>query len=133
MRHRSVESFEKLYVLVCVCKMVLAADYVGYLHANVVHYIHKMEHRCAVGTKYRKVFFLHSCHVAVNGVVQNLRFARNFKKYRTVFVVRPSFFAQNLQVLPVYVGALALEIRSEIAAYIRAFVPVESKPFHPVF
>ena len=55
--------------------------------------------------------------------------ARRTKSHRAVVLENVTGVLKFFQIALVKFGALALQIRSEIAADVRTFVPIESEPF----
>ena len=100
-RQRRAEGPEKLGVLARVRQVVLPADHMGDLHRDVVDHIHEMEHRTAVGADDDEVLLLRALHPAADGIVDDLRLARDPEKDGSVLLVGAAGGLQPFQVLPV--------------------------------
>src|SRR5215216_834683 len=58
--------------------------------------------------------------------------ARRSKPHRALILENVTGILKFFQVTLVEIGAFALQIRSEIAADMRSFVPIQTQPFQPI-
>ena len=133
MRRRCAERAKDLDVLRRVRQVIFAADHVGDFHLEVVDHIHEMKNPRAIRTA--------DCHVgmrrrigeieidfAAHDVVDDDVLARRTKSQRTLVFEDVTGILKFLQVALVKFCALTLQIRSEIAADVRTFVPIQAQP-----
>jgi hypothetical protein len=150
-RRRDAETLVKPHVLARVGQVVLAADDVRDLHLDVVHDVHEMEHRVAVGAEDHEVLVLLPLDPAANPVVDDDRrglhlldlllaviiedlvaLAEQLEPDGAVLLVGAAAVEELLLVALVDVAALALAVGTVVAAAVlaenRALVPVHPEP-----
>ena len=145
------EGLEELEVLRGVGEVVLAADHVGDLHLDIVDDVDEVEDRFAVGAEDHEVAILDARDLSADHVVQHHRGGVDFlvillqvivvgggasafeaKPPSAVFFVGASLGGELLELGLIEFGALRLEVRTEVAADLGAFVPIHAEPAHRV-
>src|SRR5438045_4524190 len=110
--------------------MIFAADYVGDVHFKVVDHIDEMKNPRAIRAPDRHVGMRRriakiEIDSAAHDVIHDDVLARRTKSQRALVLEDVTGILKLFQVALVTFRSLTLQVRSEFAARMRAFVPVE--------
>ena len=133
----AAESLDELEVFRGVHQVVFAADDVGDFHFQVVDDIDEVEDVGAVGAFDDHVWRVGFIAVvdgdfAADEVVHGDGFAIEFEAPSAVVLVDAVGVDEFLEPTVVDIEAFALEVGAEVAAFLRALVPIEAEPVHAV-
>src|SRR5579885_2953802 len=117
--------------------MIFAPDDMRDFPLQIVNHVHKMKNPRAVGAANGHVGmgdWIGEIEIdfAANDVVHNHVFARRTKSHCSLVFEDMPGVLELFQVALVKYRALALQIRSELAADMGAFIPIQPQPFQPL-
>src|SRR5205823_3569372 len=126
----------KLDMFRCIREMVLAADDMRDFHLDVVDHIDKVKNPRAVGSADRHIGMgPRICEIevdfAADDVIEHRVLTRRAKAERARIFKNVARTPKLFQIPLVNIRSFALQIRSEISAGMRAFIPIETEPAQP--
>src|SRR5207244_4115269 len=133
MRGCGAECAIKLDMFWCIRKMVLAPDDMRDFHFDVVDHIDEVKNPRAVGPAYRHIGMgAWICEIeidfAADDVIDRHVLTRRTKTERARIFKNVARILKLFQIPLVNIRSFALQIRSEISAGMRTFIPVEAEP-----
>src|SRR5438046_4731366 len=123
----------KLDMFWCIRKMVLASDDMRDFHFDVVDHIDEVKNPRAVGPADRHIGMgAWICEIkidfAADDVIDHHVLTRRAKTERACVFENMAGVLKLFQIPLVNIRSLALQIRSEISAGMRTFIPIETEP-----
>src|SRR2546423_2066161 len=114
--------------------MIFAPNHVRDFHLDVIDHVYEMKNPRAIGPPDRHVRVRArireiEINLAANEIVNNDVLTRRTEPERALVFEDVTTILKFFQVTLVNLGALTLEVRAEISADMRAFVPINSEPF----
>src|SRR5204863_2072351 len=133
MRGYGAECAIKLDMFRCIREMVLAPDDMRDFHFDVVDHIDEVKNPRAVGPADRHIGMgAWICEIkidsAADDVIDHHVLTRRAKTERARIFENMAGVLKLFQIPLVNIRSLALQIRSEISAHMRTFIPIETEP-----